>query len=207
MQRVESVFEALVSVSQVVTALTTKGLMVILNNHISKSGWCCTGTGGLTLFISSANLLPCLFSCNLADGEGLWYTTLYPDALFFSTWYSMATLFKDNLMVIGADLRNELRNSSLPGGRNPRWTLDPAEMAMRRQQATRSPQLQNYTSYTDWSVAATVCGNMVSPPPPCCFLARWATAEVKLLLLSQVLQVRPDWLIFVEGLDYANTLQ
>ncbi|CAK0830202.1 unnamed protein product [Prorocentrum cordatum] len=37
-------------------ALTDKGLMVILNNHVSSARWC----------------------CSLSDGEGLWYTSEYP---------------------------------------------------------------------------------------------------------------------------------
>lgn len=41
---------------KVVEELNDAGLMIILNNHISKAGWCCSTT----------------------DGEGLWWTSAYP---------------------------------------------------------------------------------------------------------------------------------
>jgi endoglucanase len=40
---------------KVVDVLTSRGIMTILNNHISKAGWCCSTT----------------------DGEGLWWTNAY----------------------------------------------------------------------------------------------------------------------------------
>ncbi len=72
-----------------VAKLTSAGLMVILNNHNSAAGWCCSGT----------------------DGEGLWYTDTYSEEQFFAHWTEMASRYRSNPMVVGADLRNELRRN------------------------------------------------------------------------------------------------
>lgn len=45
----------------VITSLTDKNIMVILNNHIGKAMWCCSET----------------------DGEGLWYNDIYSENQFF----------------------------------------------------------------------------------------------------------------------------
>ena len=56
-----------------------------------------------------------MWCCSLTDGEGLWYTNLYPEDFFFDHWQDMAMRFKDNQRVIGADLRNELRSAEING--------------------------------------------------------------------------------------------
>ena len=76
-----SVFEA------VVEGLTEAGLMVILNNHNSKAGWCCSEQ----------------------DGEGLWWTDSYPEEMWLQALASLADTFSANSLVVGMDLRNELR--------------------------------------------------------------------------------------------------
>ena len=47
--------------------------------------------------------------CSLEDGNGLWYTEKYPEEMFFEHWTHMATRYLTNPLVIGADLRNEVR--------------------------------------------------------------------------------------------------
>lgn len=74
-----------------VAALTVAGLLVILNNHISRAGWC----------------------CDPFDGEGLWYTTEYPEAVWLSVLGSMAARYRHDARVVGFDLRNELRSSHM----------------------------------------------------------------------------------------------
>lgn len=54
---------------------------------MSEAGWCCA----------------------LDDGNGLWYTDKYPEEMFFEHWATMAERYAANPMVIGADLRNEVR--------------------------------------------------------------------------------------------------
>lgn len=122
----------------VVEALTRSGLMVVLNNHVSKAMWCCSTT----------------------DGEGLWHTDEYPESMFQSAWTSLAHRYAGNAWVVGADLRNELREAN---GVRPTW-------------GSGDPML------TDWAAAATRVGNAV-------------------------LAVNPNWLIIVEGLDFATNLR
>ena len=63
--------------------------MVILNNHTSKSQWCCSNK----------------------DGDGLWWSREWPEYLFFEHCEMFAKRYKDNPRVIGFDLRNELRKA------------------------------------------------------------------------------------------------
>ena len=51
-----------------VSALTEAGLMVILNNHNSKAGWCCSEQ----------------------DGDGLWYTNQYSEQMWLDALEKMA---------------------------------------------------------------------------------------------------------------------
>ena len=55
--------------------------------QVSEAGWC----------------------CSLEDGNGLWYTEKYPEEVFFEHWGQMAERYITNPLVIGADLRNEVR--------------------------------------------------------------------------------------------------
>ena len=50
-----------------------------------------------------------VWCCSYTDGEGFWYTEKYPEEMFFYHWFEMASRYVQNPMVIGADLRNELR--------------------------------------------------------------------------------------------------
>lgn len=75
----------------VVEALTSAGIAVILNNHTSSSKWCCN-----------------------YDENGLWHNVRsdgyqQSSAQWVQDWVDMVTRYKDNKMVIGADLRNEIR--------------------------------------------------------------------------------------------------
>ena len=87
-------------------SLTQAGLLVILNNHVSSAGWCCSES----------------------DGEGLWYTTAYPMSAWLTVIELMGSRYRDTPLVAGFDLRNEVRPSALgvpnwgDGGRND-WSL------------------------------------------------------------------------------------
>ncbi|KAK9751125.1 hypothetical protein RND81_02G244000 [Saponaria officinalis] len=61
--------------------------MVILDNHVTVPGWCCTKT----------------------DGNGFFGDTYFNPDLWIEGLTKMATLFKDNRNVVGMSLRNELR--------------------------------------------------------------------------------------------------
>jgi hypothetical protein len=72
-----------------VKALVKAGLMVILNNHNSEAMWC----------------------CSLTDGDGLWHTSKYGAEKWEEVLLSLTKQYKDEPMVIGNDLRNEIRNN------------------------------------------------------------------------------------------------
>lgn len=88
--RALDIFEA------VVKSLTDAGLAVIVNNHITHSTWCCGAD-------------PC---------DGLWYNDYLPQSLcrirqseeqWMDHWLQIMTPHVNNPLVIGADLRNEVR--------------------------------------------------------------------------------------------------
>jgi endoglucanase len=82
----------------VISALTNAHIMVILDNHVSRADWCCSET----------------------DGNGLWYGADYPEEKWLHDWAVLATRYRDNQWVVGADLRNELRNGATWGGSDPK---------------------------------------------------------------------------------------
>jgi endoglucanase len=85
---------ALTIFDAVVNALTSAGIMVILDNHVSTAAWCCSSS----------------------DVNALWYNSAYPWANYVSDWEGIVNRYKSNTMVIGVDLRNEPRGSAVWGG-------------------------------------------------------------------------------------------
>ncbi len=79
----------------------------------------------------------------------LWYTSAYPESRWLADWTMLAGHYKDNPMVIGADLHNEPHAPAC-------WGCGDEKI--------------------DWRLAAQRGGNAI-------------------------LQVNPNWLIFVEGID------
>jgi endoglucanase len=82
----------------VVAALAHAHIMVILDNHVSRADWCCSET----------------------DGNGLWYNNEYPESNWLADWQTIAKRYGDQPWVVGADLRNELRNGATWGGTDPK---------------------------------------------------------------------------------------
>jgi endoglucanase len=72
---------------EVIAALAKEGLLVILDNHVSRADWCCSDT----------------------DGNGLWYTQTYPQAAWIADWQTIVLRYQNQPAVVGADLRNEVR--------------------------------------------------------------------------------------------------
>eukprot|EP00972_Heterocapsa_arctica_P048477 7145114-Heterocapsa_arctica.AAC.1 len=66
-------------------ALTDKGLMVIVNYHNSKSGWC----------------------CHYSQDEGLWYVPELTEEQWIESLIFLAAWYRSNPMVVGFDLCNE----------------------------------------------------------------------------------------------------
>ncbi|GKV23036.1 hypothetical protein SLEP1_g32821 [Rubroshorea leprosula] len=71
----------------VVSNLRDNNLLVILDNHVSKPGWC----------------------CDKKDGNGFFGDQFFNPDLWIQGLSRMATMFKDFPNVIGMTLRNELR--------------------------------------------------------------------------------------------------
>jgi endoglucanase len=65
-------------------------LRIILDNHRSEAG-------------------------NGAEGNGLWYTTQYPESAWTNDWVSLTQRYLNNSTVIGLDLRNEPHNDQSGG--------------------------------------------------------------------------------------------
>jgi endoglucanase len=82
----------------VIHALADAHIMVILDNHVSRADWC----------------------CNDSDGNGLWYNAEYPESQWITDWQTIVRRYKDERWVVGADLRNELRNHAAWGGTDPK---------------------------------------------------------------------------------------
>ena len=82
----------------VIAALAQAHIMVILDNHVSRADWCCSEI----------------------DGNGLWYSAEYPERAWLRDWQIIARRYRDQRWVVGADLRNELRNGSIWGGVDPK---------------------------------------------------------------------------------------
>ena len=78
----------------VIAALADAHILVILDNHVSSADWCCSET----------------------DGNGLWYNTDYPEKAWLADWQTIVRRYRAQPWVIGADLRNELRNGATWGG-------------------------------------------------------------------------------------------
>ena len=108
----------------VVQKLTDQGLFVLLNNHSTTTHWCCN-----------------------YDFNGLWYgkNAFYSQTTedWISDWKMLAKRYQNNPLVIGADLRNEvrpLRRNGLPLPKNPNW---------------------GRKNKRDWHFAATKAGNTI----------------------------------------------
>jgi aryl-phospho-beta-D-glucosidase BglC (GH1 family) len=113
----------------IVDKLTTQGLFVLLNNHSTTTHWCCN-----------------------YDFNGLWYgkNKFYAQTTeqWIADWQMLAGRYKENKLVVGADLRNEvrpLRKKGLPLPKNPNW---------------------GRKNKRDWHKAATQAGNAIHQIQP-----------------------------------------
>lgn len=89
---------AMAIMDAVIAALAHAHIMVILDNHMSRADWCCSES----------------------DGNGLWYNVEYPESSWLADWQTIVRRYKNERWVVGADLRNELRNHAAWGGTDPK---------------------------------------------------------------------------------------
>ncbi|KAF3775361.1 Endoglucanase [Nymphaea thermarum] len=71
----------------VVSSLASNSILVILDNHISKPGWC----------------------CSQSDGNGFFNDQYFDPNTWIRGLVRVATMFRDTPQVVGMSLRNELR--------------------------------------------------------------------------------------------------
>ena len=72
-----------------VRALTERGLMVVLNNHVSFAGW-----------VGANEKVP----------QGLWHTSAFPTTAWVASLSSLAARYRSNPLVVGIDIRNEIHD-------------------------------------------------------------------------------------------------
>lgn len=122
---------ALEIMDKIIAAAGSDGLRVILDNHRSEAG-------------------------NSAEGNGLWYTSAYPESAWINDWKTLVSRYsgyKDasgNPIVIAADLRNEphlMANGSSTGSC---WTGD-----------TATGGCPTRLSAQNWPAAAERAGNAI----------------------------------------------
>jgi len=70
-----------------IETLTKAGLLVIINNHVTVSGWC----------------------CKLDDGNALWFNEDWTETQWLLGLKKIAERYRHNKQVIGVDIRNEPR--------------------------------------------------------------------------------------------------
>jgi len=111
---------------KLIQTLSEDGILVILDNHVSDANWCCSNT----------------------DHNGLWYNTRYSAQNWIDDWTGIARRYVNQPNVIGADLRNELRESCgfSDGCRTPVWGGGNTNL--------------------DWHLAAQTCGNAIGKVNP-----------------------------------------
>eukprot|EP00927_Polykrikos_kofoidii_P027715 TRINITY_DN24292_c0_g1_i1.p1 TRINITY_DN24292_c0_g1~~TRINITY_DN24292_c0_g1_i1.p1 ORF type:complete len:720 (-),score=76.45 TRINITY_DN24292_c0_g1_i1:328-2487(-) len=71
-----------------VNAFTNVGLMVVLDNHNSKAGWCCFPS----------------------QDQGLWYTPGFPTDVWIESLVNQTAHFRSNPLVVGHSVRNEVHD-------------------------------------------------------------------------------------------------
>lgn len=103
----------------VIDALARARIMVILDNHVSHADWCCSET----------------------DDNGLWYDAEYPESNWLADWETIARRYRNQRWVVGADLRNELRNGAAWGGTDPKLDWHAASERVGKAVLTGNPRL------------------------------------------------------------------
>jgi endoglucanase len=73
----------------VVSRLTADGLMVIMNNHVSKAGW---------------------VGANTTKQQGLWNLPGYPTSDWIASLRNISARYSKNPLVVGMDIRNEIHD-------------------------------------------------------------------------------------------------
>jgi endoglucanase len=136
----------------VIAALARAHIMVILDNHVSRADWCCSEN----------------------DGNGLWYNPEYPETKWLADWRAMARRYRKQPWVVGADLRNELRNGAAWGGPDPKLDWHAAVERGGKAVLAANPRLlimvespqysTNFTGFDKLPIALPIAHRLVYSP-------------------------------------------
>ncbi len=77
----------------VVRLLTADGLMIIMNNHVSRAGW---------------------VGANTSRQQGLWNMPGYPTSDWIASLHNVSKRYSSNPLVVGMDIRNEIHDQACP---------------------------------------------------------------------------------------------
>lgn len=102
---------------QVVDALARHGLMVILDNHVTRPGWCCSGTDGNGMWWGGYDAADPPDWAHMTFAQRTSYF-LQGQSRWLSAWSTIAGRYgprgsDPQPAVVGADLRNEPRTDAL----------------------------------------------------------------------------------------------
>ena len=114
-----------------IKACTDSGLLILLNNHNSKAGWCCDEN----------------------SSEGLWANEAYSGDQWVDHYKRLATRYLSNPLVIGADLRNEIHDVA-PMERYIDWGVT-KELESDWKYATEKAASEIYNVNPDWLIVVS----------------------------------------------------
>jgi endoglucanase len=132
----------------VVNALAEAGLMVILDNHLTDAGWCCSASDSNDLWWSSKEN-----TTNYATGQAHWA----------ADWATLIQRYHSQPAVIGVDLRNEPRGAAYWGGTTggqPDGSVADSSQASPNNPPSSCPVPDSVVA-CDWRWAAQQEGNAV----------------------------------------------
>jgi len=139
---------------QVIDALARQGIVSVLDNHRSRGDWC----------------------CDTAHGDGLWYTSEYPEEVWLDHWRQMTERYLAQPAVVGMDLRNEPRGQLAADA--------PAECV-----DCNNPDPSCVCEWSRWGSNAGTDRD-------------WASAAER--AGNAILRINPQLLVMVEGPDWAG---
>jgi endoglucanase len=125
----------------VVDGLARHGLMVILDNHVTRPDWCCSGRDGNALWWQGYDPARPPAWHHMSARARLAYFRA-GNARWLRAWRTVVRRYRTQRVVVGADLRNEPREDTLLG-LSDRWSA------------------RRVAVWADWPRAATRAGNAV----------------------------------------------
>jgi len=125
----------------VVAALARHGLMVVLDNHVTRADWCCSGSDGNALWWEGYDPThpPAWQRMNAKTRLAYFHAG---QSRWMQAWRTVVRRYRTQRAVIGVDLRNEPRPNTLLG-LTDRWGG------------------RHVPVWSDWPLAATHAGNSV----------------------------------------------